>query len=90
MQTRMWKPLRGEPKIYGMAVLGVVCGVIGCLITMLFVGFMWSVGGAIPGYYIGEFLSKALHDGKAQRFLRWYFPSLGKSKLPSSSLKYFF
>lgn len=90
MQTRMWQPLRGEAKIYGMAVLGVICGVIGCFITMLFIGVMWSVGGAIPGYFVGDYLSKSLHDGKAQRFIRWYFPKLGKSTLPSSSLKYFF
>jgi len=31
---------------------------------MMFLGFMWSVGGAIPGYFVGDFLSKSLHDGK--------------------------
>lgn len=90
MQTRIWKTLRGEVKIYGMAVLGVVCGIIGCFVAMIFVGFMWSVGGAIPGYFVGDFLSKALHDGKAQRLIHWYFPKIAKTSLPSSALKYFF
>ena len=86
----MWKPLRAEAKIYGMAVLGVVCGLIGCLIVMMFLGVMWSVGGAIPGYFIGDFLSKILHDGKAQIWLHWYFPKLSKTPMPSSSVKSFF
>ncbi len=90
MQTRMWPPLRAESKIYGMAVLGVMCGLIGCLIVMMFLGIMWSVGGAIPGYFIGDFLSKILHDGKAQRWLNWYFPKFAKSPMPSSSIKRFF
>lgn len=90
MQTRMWPPLRAESKIYGMAVLGVMCGLIGCLIVMMFLGIMWSVGGAIPGYFIGDFLSKILHDGKAQRWLNWYFPKFVKSPMPSSSIKRFF
>ena len=90
MQTRLWQPLRGEIKIYGMALLGVIFALVGCLTTMMFLGFMWSVGGAIPGYFVGDFLSKALHDGKAQRFIHWYFPKFAKSSLPSSSLKSFF
>lgn len=90
MQTRMWQTLRGEVKIYGMALLGVICGLVGCLVAMMFFGFMWSVGGAIPGYFIGDFLSKTLHGGKAQRFIHWYFPKLSKTPLPNSSLKYFF
>ena len=90
MQTRMWKPLRAEAKIYGMAVLGVVCGLVGCLVVMMFLGVMWSVGGAIPGYFIGDFLSKILHDGKAQRWLHWYFPKFAKTPMPSSSVKSFF
>ena len=90
MQTRIWHPLRGEVKLYGMAMLAVILGVIGCFIAMMFVGFMWSVGGAIPGYFVGDFLSKALHDGKAQRFVHWYFPKFVKSPLPDSSIKYFF
>jgi hypothetical protein len=49
----MWPPLRAESKIYGMAVLGVMCGLVGCLIVMMFLGVMWSVGGAIPGYFMG-------------------------------------
>ena len=90
MQTRLWQPLRGEIKIYGMALLGVIFALVGCLVTMMFLGFMWSVGGAIPGYFIGDFLSKALHDGKAQRFIHWYFPKFAKTSMPSSLLKSFF
>ena len=90
MQVKLWKSLRSVPKIYGMAILGVVCGLIGCFIVMIFLGFMWSVSGAIPGYFIGDYLSKVLHDGKAQRMIRWYFPSFRKSVLPDSTQKYFF
>lgn len=90
MQTRIWQPLRSEVKIYGMALLGVVFALVGCLVAMIFLGFMWSVGGAIPGYFIGNFLSKALHDGKAQRLIHWYFPRISKTSMPSSSLKHFF
>jgi len=90
MQTRLWSPLRAEVKIYGMALLGVICGLIGCVIAMIFLGVMWSVGGAIPGYFVGDFLSKALHDGKAQRLIHWYFPRFSKSPMPSSSVKNFF
>jgi hypothetical protein len=90
MQTRFWQPLKGIVKIYGMARLGVVLGVVGCLITMLFFGVMWSIGGAIPGYYVGDYLAKALHNGKAQRLVRWYFPTLSKSQAPSTSVKLFF
>lgn len=89
-QTRIWQPLRSEVKIYGMALLGVICGLIGCLIAMMFLGVMWSVGGAIPGYFVGDFLSKLLHDGKAQRFIYWYFPKWSKTPMPDSSIKYFF
>lgn len=90
MQVRFWQPLKGVVKIYGMARLGVICGVVGCLIAMIFLGVMWSIGGAIPGYVIGDYFAKALHDGKAQRMLRWYFPSGAKTRLPSSSIKLFF
>jgi len=90
MQTRIWRPLRGEVKIYGMALLGVISGGIGCFIAMLIFGIMWSVGGAIPGYFIGDFLSKSLHDGKAQRFLYWYFPSFSNQGAPKPYLKSFF
>jgi hypothetical protein len=90
MQTRIWHGLRGEAKIYGMAILGVVFALIGCLIAMIFLGVMWSVGGALPGYFIGEFLSKTLHDGKAQRFLRWYFPNFAGKSLSCSSIRSFF
>lgn len=90
MQIRFWKPLRSVTKIYGMAVLGIICGLFGCFVSMMFLGVMWSVAGAIPGYFVGDFLSKALHDGKAQRVIRWYFPSFKKSLLPSSAQKHFF
>lgn len=90
MQVRLWQHLRSESKIYGMAILGVICGLVGCLISMMFFGFMWSVAGAIPGYFVGDFLSKALHDGKAQRFIHWYFPNCSRQRLPDSSVKYFF
>jgi hypothetical protein len=73
MQTRLWKPLKAIVKIYGMARLGVICACIGCLIVLCFVSVMWSVAGAIPGYFIGDYLAKSLHDGKAQRFIRWHF-----------------
>jgi hypothetical protein len=90
MQVRFWQPLKGIVKIYGMARLGVVLGVVGCLVSMLFFGVMWSIGGAIPGYYIGDYLAKALHNGKAQRLIRWYFPTKGKSQTPKTSTKLFF
>ena len=90
MQTRMWPPLRAEVKIYGMAVLGISCGLIGCIVVMAFLGVMWSVGGAIPGYFIGDYLSKILHDGKAQRWLNWYFPKFAKTPMPCSSIRRFF
>jgi len=90
MQTRIWQPVRAEAKIYGMALLGVICGLVGCLVVMMFFGFIWSVGGAIPGYFVGDFLSKSLHDGKAQRLIHWYFPRVSKTQLPSSSVKNFF
>lgn len=86
----MWSPLRAESKIYGMAVLAVFCGLVGCIVMMMFLGVMWSVGGAIPGYFIGDILSKMLHDGKAQRWLNWYFPKFSKTPMPSSSIKSFF
>lgn len=90
IQARIWPTLRAESKIYGMAVLGVICSCAGCFIAMIFLGIMWSVGGAIPGYFIGDFLSKILHDGKAQRWLNWYFPAFAKSCAPNSSIKRFF
>ncbi len=90
MQVRFWKPLRAVTKIYGMAILGIICGLVGSLIAMMVLGFMWSVAGAIPGYFIGDFLSRNLHDGKVQRMIRWYFPSFKKSSLPDSCQKYFF
>jgi len=90
MQTRMWKPLRAEAKIFGKSKLGIVCAVIGCLIAMIFLGMLLCVGGALPGYLMGDFLSKTLHDGKAQRWLGWYFPKFAKTLMPSSSIKSFF
>ena len=90
MQVRFWQPLKGIVKIYGMGRLGVVLGAAGCLITMLFFGVMWSIGGAIPGYFIGDYLAKALHNGKAQRLIRWYLPAMSKSQAPTTSIKLFF
>mgnify|MGYP005608139121 FL=1 len=90
MQARFWQPLKGIVKIYGMARLGVVLGVVGCFVTMMFFGVMWSIGGAIPGYFVGDYLAKVLHNGKAQRFIRWYFPTMSKSFAPSTSIKLFF
>jgi len=90
MQTRFWQPLKALVKIYGMSRLGVVCGLLGCLITMAFLGVMWSVGGAIPGYFLGDYFAKALHDGKAQRLIHWYFPTFRKTQSPKSSVKLFF
>lgn len=90
MQTKIWNAMREEPKIYGMPILGVVCAGIGCFLVLLFIGLMWSAFGAVPGYFLGNFFSKSLHDGKAQRFIHWYFPRFRKSKLPNSSIKYFF
>ncbi len=90
MQVRFWKPLKGIVKIYGMARLGVILGLVGCLIAMLLFGGMWSIGGAIPGYFIGDYLAKALHDGKAQRLIRWYFLTGSKGKAPNTAIKLFF
>ena len=90
MVVRLWKPLKGIVKIYGMSRLGVVCGIVGCLIAMMFLGIMWSVGGAIPGYFVGDYLSKVLHDGQAQRFMRWYFGIFENRKGPISSNRLFF
>jgi hypothetical protein len=90
VQARFWKPLKSIVKIYGMAKLGVIFGAIGCLIAMLIFGFMWSIAGAIPGYFIGDYLAKSLHDGKAQRFIRWYFGAATKGSNPPSWMKLFF
>lgn len=90
MQARFWKPLKGVVKIYGMARLGVIFGIVGCFIALLIFGMMWSIAGAIPGYFIGDYLAKALHDGKAQRLTRWYFGSRSKSFAPPSNIKLFF
>ncbi len=89
MQVRFWKPLKGIVKIYGMARLGVVCGLIGCLVAMIFLGVMWSIGGAIPGYFFGDYFAKAMHDGKVQRLVHWYLPSRSNN-LPTSEIKLFF
>ncbi len=90
-QVRFWQPLKGIVKIYGMARLGVILGLVGCLVAMLFFGVMWSIGGAIPGYFIGDYLAKVLHDGKAQRLCRWYLPFKNQQHhAPSSDNKLFF
>ena len=90
MQVRFWTPLRGVIKIYGMARLGVIMGVISCVVVMLFFGTMWSIGGAIPGYYFGSYLAQALHNGRAQRLIRWYLPAWRQSLLPPTTTKLFF
>lgn len=90
MQARFWQPLKGIVKIYGMARLGVVLGIVGCFTVMIFFGVMWSVAGAIPGYFIGDYLARAMHDGKAQRITRWYLSSSRKGPAPNSSIKLFF
>jgi hypothetical protein len=90
VQARFWKALKSVVKIYGMAKLGVILGAVGCVIAMLIFGFMWSIAGAIPGYFIGDYLAKVLHDGKAQRFIRWHFGSRIKDSSPPTWIKLFF
>lgn len=90
MQARLWKPLKNIVKIYGMAKLGVICGVVGCVISMMVLGFMWSVAGAIPGYFIGSYLAQALHDGRFQRFYSWYFDGSKRKVVPPTAVKHFF
>lgn len=90
MQAPFWKPLKGIVKIYGMAKLGVILGIVGCFVAMIIFGFMWSIAGAVPGYFIGDYLAKALHDGKAQRFTRWYFGLKNKACTPHTWIKLFF
>jgi hypothetical protein len=57
---------------------------------MPFLGMIWSVAGALPGYLIGSYLAKVLHDGKAQRLIRWFFPTNQKEHAPDSKTKLFF
>ncbi|MGV2433278.1 MAG UNVERIFIED_CONTAM: hypothetical protein LVQ98_08550 [Rickettsiaceae bacterium] len=90
MQTRFWHPLKSVVKIYGMTKLGVTLSLIGCLISMMILGFMWSIAGAIPGYFIGDYLAKALHDGRFQRFYSWHFNSSKRKGVPPSSVKHLF
>lgn len=90
MQTRMWETLRAEVKIYGMPLLAVIMAMVGVIIAMMIFNMMYSVIGALPGYYLGDYLSKILHDGKAQRFIHWYFPSRLKGSMPDSAIKYFY
>ena len=90
MQTRMWETLRAEIKIYGMPLLGVIMAMVGVLIAMMLFSLMVSVIGSLPGYYLGDYLSKILHEGKAQRFIHWYFPSRSKRLRPDSAIKYFY
>jgi len=90
MQTRMWETLRAESKIYGMPLLAVIMAMVGVIIAMMIFNMMYSVIGALPGYYLGDYLSKILHDGKAQRFIHWYFPFWSKRLRPDSAIKYFY
>lgn len=86
----MWETLRAEVKIYGMPLLAVIMAMVGVIIAMMIFNMMYSVIGALPGYYLGDYLSKILHDGKAQRFIHWYFPSRSKRSIPDSAIKYFY
>lgn len=91
MKARIWASLKGIVKLYGMSQLGVVSGLIGCIIAILFLGLTWFVAGAIPGYFIGDYLAKSLHDGRAQRMIGWYFGSSRRGKkTPDTSTKMFF
>ena len=88
MQTR--HSLRSIVKIYGMSKLSVFTAVLGCIVTMMFLGVMWSVVGALPGYFIGDYLSQSLHNGTLQRRLHWELPKiLNRTLLPPSSTKFF-
>lgn len=82
--------MRSEIKLYGMPLLGVILAIVGVLVAMTIFSFMFSVIGSLPGYYLGDYLSKILHDGKAQRFMHWYLPSRRKTSLPDSAIKYFY
>jgi membrane protein YqaA with SNARE-associated domain len=79
-----------------MSKLAVICAGIGAVVAMMFFSVMASIGGAIPGYFIGDFLAKNMHGGGFQRFLRWHLPGGKKKKknkaikLPSSDMKFFF
>jgi hypothetical protein len=86
----MWETLRAEVKIYGMPLLAVIMAVVGVLVAMTLFSLMVSVMGSFPGYYLGDYFSKKLHDGKAQRFIYWYFPSWTKTTRPDSAIKYFY
>lgn len=91
MQVRIWAPLKGIVKIYGMSKFGVISGIFGGLIAIILIDITWSVPGAIPGYFAGDYLAKALHDGRAQRIIRWYLGNIRKSKTtPDTSIKMFF
>lgn len=91
MQARIWAPLKGIVKLYGMSKFGFLAGVFGCFIAMIFMGITWCVAGAVPGYFIGDYLAKSLHDGRAQRMIRWYFGNSRKNnKTPDTSIKMFF
>lgn len=90
MQTRIWKPLRAEVKIYGKPKLAIIFGLIGMFIYMLFFSMLIGLIGTVLNYYLGAFLSKKLHDGKAQRFMNWYLPTIAKRSSPNNSIKYFY
>ena len=88
MQTR--HSLRSVVKIYGVSKLSIVTTILGCIITMIFLGIMWSVVGALPGYFIGDYLSQSLHNGVLQRRLHWELAKIrNKVLLPPSSTKFF-
>jgi len=90
MQAKIWKPLRAEVKIYGRPRLAIIFGLVGMVFFMLIFGMLIGVIGAVLNYYLGGFLSKKLHDGKAQRFMNWYLPTITKRSSPNNSIKYFY
>ena len=89
MQTRIWKPLRAEVKLYGRPRLAIILGGCGLIYMMLF-GILVGLIGSGLNYYFGCFLSKKLHDGKAQRFMNWYLPTIVRRSSPNNSIKYFY
>lgn len=90
MRVRFWRALKSVAKIYGMPQLAVILALVGVVISMFFFGLIFGLAGAVPGYFLGNYLAYCFHDGKAQRFIHWYFPSKSKRHLPDSCNKFFF
>jgi membrane protein DedA with SNARE-associated domain len=57
---------------------------------MMLFGILVGLIGSGLNYYFGCFLSKKLHDGKAQRFMNWYLPTIARRSSPNNSIKYFY